>query len=67
MNLVDTHAHVYLDDFKDDLDLVVETAKSKGISTILMPAIDSSTHPAMLQSEQSFPGSCRSMMGLHPC
>jgi TatD DNase family protein len=67
MNFVDTHAHIYLDDFKDDLDRVIETAKSKGISTILMPAIDNSTHTSMLQTEQAFPGSCRCMMGLHPC
>ena len=67
MNFFDTHAHIYLDDFKDDLDEVIEKATRKGISTILMPAIDSSTHAAMLQTEQAFPGSCRSMMGLHPC
>jgi TatD DNase family protein len=67
MNFVDTHAHIYLDDFKGDLDEVFGRAKKDGISTILMPAIDSSTHPAMLQTERSFPGSCRSMMGLHPC
>ena len=67
MNFVDTHAHIYLDDFKDDLNDVVARAKKDGISTILMPAIDSSTHPAMLQTEEGFPGLCRSMMGLHPC
>ena len=53
MNFVDSHAHIYLDDFKDDLDKVIETANKKGISTILMPAIDSSTHVAMLQTEQA--------------
>jgi len=67
MNFVDSHAHIYLDDFKDDLDKVIETANKKGISTILMPAIDSSTHVAMLQTEQAYSASCRSMMGLHPC
>ena len=67
MNFVDSHAHIYLDDFKDDLDKVIETANKKGISTILMPAIDSSTHVAMLQTEQAYSDSCRSMMGLHPC
>ena len=67
MNFVDSHAHIYLDDFKDDLDKVIETANKKGISTILMPAIDSSTHVAMLQTEQAYWASCRSMMGLHPC
>ena len=67
MNFVDTHAHIYLDDFKDDLAEVISRAKNRGISTILMPAIDISSHPVMLQKEQTFPASCRSMMGLHPC
>lgn len=67
MNFVDTHAHIYLDDFKHDLYDVVTKAKSNGIFTILMPAIDKSTHAAMLQTELAFPGLCRSMMGLHPC
>jgi TatD DNase family protein len=67
MNLVDTHAHIYLDDFKDDLGEIITRAKKNGISTILMPAIDRSTHPSMLKTEQAFPGLCRSMMGLHPC
>jgi TatD DNase family protein len=33
---------------------------------MLLPAIDSSTHAVMLQTENDFPGSC-AMMGLHPC
>jgi len=67
MKLVDTHAHIYLNDFRNDLDEVIIRAKEKGISAILMPAIDSSTHCDMLQTEEAFPEFCISMMGLHPC
>ena len=67
MNFVDTHAHIYLDDFKDDLDDVINRAQNQGISTILMPAIDRTTHGTMLKTEHDFTGLCRSMMGLHPC
>jgi len=67
MKLVDTHAHIYINDFRDDINDVVIRAKQKGISAILMPAIDASTHPAMLQTEEAFPELCISMMGLHPC
>jgi len=67
MKLVDTHAHIYINDFRDDLNEVIIRAKEKGVSTILMPAIDASTHPAMFKTEEAFPELCISMMGLHPC
>jgi len=67
MKLVDTHAHIYLDEFSVDIEEVIIRAKDKGIEQILMPAIDSSTHDAMLALEETHPGSCLSMMGLHPC
>jgi TatD DNase family protein len=42
-------------------------AENERVDLILMPAIDSETHKAMLQVEQDFDGKCMSMMGLHPC
>lgn len=65
-SLIDTHAHIYLPEFDDDRPLLLEKAKAMGIEKILMPAIDSETHAAMLQVEQSYE-SCMAMMGLHPC
>ncbi|WP_276500811.1 TatD family hydrolase [Terrimonas pollutisoli] len=67
MNLIDTHAHIYLNDFADDRPAILDRAKQTGIEKILMPAIDSATHPAMLELETENPGFCISMMGLHPC
>ncbi len=67
MTLIDTHSHIYLADFDDDRQAVLENADKAGVTNILMPAIDSSTHEKMLQTEMQFPKKCRSMMGLHPC
>ena len=67
MNLIDTHAHIYLNDFADDRSAMLEQAKKVGIGKILMPAIDSATHLAMLKLEKENPGFCSCMMGLHPC
>ena len=67
MNLIDTHAHIYSNEFDDDRTGVLHRAKDAGVQQILMPAIDASTHPAMLQLEKDCPGFCISMMGLHPC
>jgi TatD DNase family protein len=67
MILIDSHSHIYLDEFDHDRDEVIERAGSAGVTTILMPAIDSGTHQQMLSIESTYPKTCRSMMGLHPC
>jgi TatD DNase family protein len=66
MILIDTHAHIYTDEFDEDQQKVVERAKEKGIRSILMPAIDSTTHFRMLQLEKDHPELCMAMMGVHP-
>jgi TatD DNase family protein len=67
MILIDTHAHLYTNEFDDDLEKVVARAKEAGITTVLMPAIDTGTHAQMLGLEKKYPDTCLSMMGLHPC
>lgn len=67
MTLIDTHSHIYLDDFNTDLADLVEKAGKEGIVKILMPAIDSGTHGKMLETELRFSSVSASMMGLHPC
>lgn len=64
--MIDTHAHIYLPEFEKDRREIVERAESEGMEEIYLPAIDSSTHEAMLQTEKQYPF-CKSMMGLHPC
>lgn len=66
MYVIDTHAHVYLPEFDTDRQEIIQNAVKSRVNTILLPAIDSSTHQAMLQTEQQF-DMCQSMMGLHPC
>lgn len=67
MKLIDTHAHIYLDDFGNDIEEVITRAREQGIDRIIMPAIDSATHTAMLKLGEAYPDNCISMMGLHPC
>ena len=66
MYLIDTHAHIYLPEFDTDRDDCINRAVEAGVQSILMPAIDSSTHQAMLQVEADYPN-CLAMIGLHPC
>jgi TatD DNase family protein len=67
MTLIDTHSHIYLPEFENDRTTMLERAVKEGIGKILMPAIDSSTHGAMIKLEEENPTACLSMMGLHPC
>jgi TatD DNase family protein len=63
---IDTHAHIYLPEFDEDRQKLLMIAADIGLKEIYMPAIDSSTHAAMLRTETQYPN-CKSMMGLHPC
>lgn len=67
MTIIDTHAHLYAEEFQTDIDLVIERAQKAGVSKIYLPAIDSSETTVMLALEEKFPGICIAMMGLHPC
>lgn len=67
MKLVDTHAHIYLEEFEKDRVGMLQRAEKEGVEKIFLPAIDSTTHGQMLKLEAEYPGQCISMMGLHPC
>jgi len=67
MRLIDTHCHLYLEDFKKDLAEVMLRAANTGVEKFYLPAIDSSVINDLLLMEEQFPGKCFAMMGLHPC
>jgi len=64
MQLIDTHAHIYLPEFDADRAQMLQASRDAGVNRIFMPAIDSTTHAAMLACENE---TCTAMMGLHPC
>ncbi len=65
--IVDTHCHLYLDEFKNDIEDVIKRAEGEGINKFYLPAIDSSEIENMFLLENKFPDKCIAMMGLHPC
>lgn len=65
--MIDSHAHIYADNFADDLDQVIERAKQQDVKAILLPNIDLESIDAMLATEKKYPDLCYSMMGVHPC
>lgn len=66
MEFVDTHTHVYLENFDEDRDEVIARAIEKGVSRILLPNIDPSSFEALHRLSGKYPDQCFPMMGLHP-
>ena len=66
MKIIDTHTHLYLNQFKDDIDKVIQRSKDKGINKFIFPAIDSTHFDDMHDLKNKYPGSIYLMSGLHP-
>ena len=67
MRLVDSHCHLYSEEFIKDINQVIDRAELEGVEKFFMPAVDSKSFPALLKLEAEFPGKCFAMAGLHPC
>lgn len=65
--LIDTHTHLYAEQFDNDREEVLERAKALGVERFYLPNIDSTSIEGMLDLEQKHPDTCFAMMGLHPC
>ncbi len=66
MTIIDTHAHLFAQEFRVDIDDVVSRAKKIGVKNILLPNIDETTIAALKQTQARVPGFFKPMMGLHP-
>lgn len=64
---IDTHAHLYANQFDKDRTAVIERAVEKGVEQFFLPNIDLESIAPMLALEEEFPERCHAMMGLHPC
>ena len=67
MNLIDTHAHLYLKQFENDRSKVIEDAIKNGVKSILLPNIEKKTTVSMLNLCNKYPNNCFPMIGVHPC
>ena len=66
MQIVDTHSHLFTEEFSDDLSEVIERARQAGVSRIYMPNIDASTIESLMCVCRAYEGYCFPMLGLHP-
>lgn len=65
--MVDTHAHLYVNQFGKDIDEVLDRAKASGVKRVYLPNIDSKTIDDMFELCDRYPDYLFPMLGLHPC
>jgi len=65
--MIDTHTHIYANDFASDQAEMVQRAVHAGVKLMLLPAIDAASFEAMWQTAANFPERVKPMIGLHPC
>ena len=65
--MIDTHTHLYLEQFRDDIDDVISRAKAVGVEKFYLPSINSKYNKSMHDLEKKYPDDVFCMIGLHPC
>lgn len=64
--ITDTHTHLYLEEFKEDRDGVIQRALNAGVVKMIFPNVDLSTIEPMRSLHNMFPDVTYMAMGLHP-
>ena len=65
--IIDTHAHLYSDEFDSDREEMIARATKAGIEKIFLPNVDLSTIDKMKATVAMAQGNLFPMIGLHPC
>lgn len=64
--MIDTHSHIYAEEFDTDREEALERAWSAGVEALVLPDIDSESRQRMIELAQQHPEHCYAMAGLHP-
>lgn len=64
--MIDTHTHIYLEEFEEDRDEVVKRAKGAGVKHLIFPNVDLETIAPMHQLHAKYADYTSMAMGLHP-
>lgn len=66
MTYIDTHTHLYTEEFNEDRDAMIQRAIDSGVTKIFLPNISKDTIDGLEQLVNDYPGTCYPMMGIHP-
>lgn len=63
---IDTHTHIDGEEFKEDLDIVIQRAKDAGAEALFVPGINEASIESVRDVCHRYPNYCYGMIGLHP-
>ncbi|MDR0743072.1 MAG: TatD family hydrolase [Tannerella sp.] len=66
MKFIDTHTHIYSEEFDNDRPEIIKSARDAGIRAILLPNVDSTSIEMINEISGKEPDFIYPMMGLHP-
>lgn len=66
MDFIDTHSHLYAEEFDADRDEAIRRCFESGVNRLILPDIDATSRQAMLDMAQSDPQHFFPCAGLHP-
>ena len=64
---IDTHTHLFAEEFDLDRNEMIQRAKNAGISMLILPNIDVETIARLNKTVSENPEICFPLLGLHPC
>ncbi|MDR2448400.1 MAG: TatD family hydrolase [Prevotellaceae bacterium] len=64
--IIDSHVHLYMDDFAADLDGVIARAQAANVHKFIIPGVDKASFDPMMNVVGRYPGLCFPCVGLHP-
>lgn len=67
MKWVDSHAHIFVEEFETDREAVMQRALEAGVNQLFMPNLDAASVDSMMAVAAAYPNQAFPMMGLHPC
>lgn len=66
MRLIDSHTHIYAEEFDEDIDEVLARAVASGVERMVLPNVDRESYPRMMALVERYPKVLYPSAGLHP-
>lgn len=63
---IETHAHLYEEDYAEDISQVIQNAMDAGAKKILIPPTGEKSTLKAMELCRKYPGICHPMIGMHP-
>lgn len=63
---IDTHAHIFCEEYDEDREKVVKEAIEAGVEKMILPAIEAESHSRLEDMLRNYKSTCYGTIGVHP-